>query len=92
MLTIASFVRASNNGGASSCLFTGTTSRAVAVTDTSATVDAIVSPTTAAMPTEPCAPLAAFAIRYSVAFTGDGTIASATAATDPVTKSVIDRG
>jgi hypothetical protein len=85
VLTIASVVRASNNGGASSCLFTGSTSRAVPVTDTQTTVDAVVTPTIAAAPQEPCAPLAAFSIRYVVGFAGDGTITSATATTEPVT-------
>jgi hypothetical protein len=83
VLTIASVVTASLGGN--SCRFTGATSKAVAVTDTQTTVDAIVVPGNPLFPTDPCAPLAPFAIRYVVGFAGDGTITSATASTEPVT-------
>ena len=83
VLTIATVVRASLGGN--SCRLSGATTVATAATDTSTTVDAIVVPPNPVIPGDPCAPLASFAIRYSVGFAGDGTITGATASTDPVT-------
>lgn len=82
VLTIATVARATN--GPVTCSFTGATTVTVPVTDTT-TVDAVVLPPNPISPTDPCAPLGSFAIRYTLAHSADNTITAATAQTEPVT-------